>query len=50
MQLEACAEEGHGWASEAVALSQVRHALGRCCHVLLQVHGASAASGRLKHF
>jgi hypothetical protein len=31
MQLEAFAEEGHGWASEAVALAQVRLIVVKYC-------------------
>jgi hypothetical protein len=31
MQLEAFAEGGHGWASEAAALAQVRHVVVQHC-------------------
>jgi hypothetical protein len=31
VQLEAFAEEGHGWASEAVTLAQVRHTVVEYC-------------------
>jgi hypothetical protein len=42
MQLEAFAEEGHSWASEAVALAQVPHVVVEycCCWCVQRVSAA----------